>query len=289
MASGPRLIFGCGYLGSRVARRWREAGCPVHVVTRSAERADALRREGYLPIVADVTDRTSLARLPTADSVLFAVGYDRSAGVPIEEVYIDGLRRVLEALPPETGRILYASSSGVYGQRAGEWVDEDSPTAPLRPGGRACLAAERLLYESRFGDRGLVLRLAGLYGPDRIPLRDRVATGEPLPASPDAHLNLIHVDDAAAAVLAADERGRPPRTYCVSDGNPVVRRDYYLHLARLLDAPPPTFEPPPPDSSRAARGLSDKKIRNARLLDELQLSLAYPDYREGLAAIVAAR
>src|SRR5438132_485390 len=117
-----KLIFGCGYLGCRVARRWREAGEDVFVVTRSDERARAFSEEGYHPIVADVLCEPSLAQLPAADTVLYAVGFDRGAGISMHEVFVAGLKSVLDALPAETGNFIYISSTGVYGQTHGENV-----------------------------------------------------------------------------------------------------------------------------------------------------------------------
>jgi nucleoside-diphosphate-sugar epimerase len=133
-----------------------------------------------------------------------------------------------------------------------------------------------------------VLRLAGLYGPGRIPLAADVRHGRPIAAPVQGLLNLIHVDDAAQVVIAADERAVPPRTYVVSDGCPVVRREYYEELARLLGAPRPVFAPAPSDSAAVGRAGSDKRASNARMVGELGVRLAYPTFREALAAIVAA-
>lgn len=282
-----KLIFGCGYLGRRVAALWKAAGSDVHLVTRSPDRAREFATEGYSPIVADITDRASLTNLPSADAVLFAVGFDRAAGRSMHEVYVEGLRAALDALPPDIGRFVYISSTGVYGQTDGDWVDEDSPCRPEREGGRACLAAEELLKGHRLGDRAIVLRLAGIYGPGRIPRREDLLAGRPIAAAENGFLNLIHVDDAARIVLAAEQSARVPRTYVVSDGQPVERRQYYEELARLLGAPSPQFTPPAADSPAAGRAGSDKRIRTDRLRSELSFTLAYPSYREGLAAIVA--
>ena len=99
-------------------------------------------------------------------------------------------------------------------------------------------------------------------------------------------MNLIHVDDAARIVLAAEAWAPLPSLYLVSDGVPALRRDYYGELARLLAAPAPQFETPPADSPAALRASADKRISNAKLLSEVPCPLAYPSYREGLAAIV---
>lgn len=281
-----KLIFGCGYLGRRVAQHWLAAGHTVYAVTRSAEHARQFEQDGLRPIVADVTDPQSLAGLPAAETVLLAVGYDRAAGRSIEEVYVAGLRHVLDRLPEATGRLIYVSSTGVYGPTHGDVFDEESPCEPQRDGGRACLAAERLLAEHPLGGRSIVLRLAGIYGPGRIPLSSQIVAGEPLAVPVDGYLNLIHVEDAAQTVLAAAERATPPRTFVVSDGHPVVRRAYYEELARLLHAPPPRFCEPAADSAALARSRVDKQVSNARMLRELGVPLKYPSYRAGLAAIV---
>jgi len=284
-----KLIVGCGYLGSRVARLWRDAGHEVFVVTRDAEHAGMFSRQGYRPIVADVLRPASLVGLPAVETVLYAVGYDRAAGVSMNEVYAGGLQSVLEALPGEPAKIIYISSTGVYGQSRGETVDEHSLAEPAREGGRACLAAERVLAAHRLGPRGVVLRMAGLYGPGRIPLAGEIRRGRPIAAPPDGFLNLIHLHDAASTVVAADRLAVPPRTYVVSDGHPVERRRYYEELARRLGAPSLSFAAAPVDSAANPRAGSDKRVANARMLGELAVRLAFPSYREGLAAIVAAQ
>lgn len=284
-----KLIFGCGYLGQRVARLWRQRGDAVYAVTRSADKAQALRREGIRPLLADIT-----ASLPEdggfwpaeIDTVLFAVGYDRGSTASIRDVYVGGLARVLDALPGSVERLIYISSIGVYGDAAGQWVDEETPCHPVREGGQASLAAEELLRSHQRGDRSVILRLAGLYGPGRIPRADTLLAGQPIDAPAEGYLNLIHVDDAAAIVLLAESKAPLPRTYVVSDGQPVVRSEYYRELARLLGAPPPQFVAPHPDSPAARRAASNKRASNRRLVAELEPELRYPSYREGLAAIV---
>jgi nucleoside-diphosphate-sugar epimerase len=219
-------------------------------------------------------------------TALFAVGYDRGSTRPIQEVYAGGLMRVLEQCSDSIRRFLYISSTGVYGQAAGEWVDENTPCQPLRDGGKASLAAEEILRGSAFAPKAVVLRLAGIYGPGRIPRAKDLQAGAPIAAPSDGWLNLIHVEDAAEIVLLAAQYAMLAKTYVVSDGQPVLRADYYRELARLLAAPPPQFVSPPADSPAAQRAGSDKRINPARLFAELQPTLRYPSYREGLAAIV---
>lgn len=287
-----KLIFGCGYLGQRVARRWRDAGHEVAIVTRSRERAEQFLRDEFGAIVADVTRPESLGKLPAADTVLFAVGYDRSAGVAgpsIEDVYAGGMRNVLAELPSQPGRFIYISTTGVYGPAGGAWVDEQTPPDPRRDGGRASLAAEQALAANPLGANAVILRLAGIYGPDRVPFLDKLRAGEPIPAPASGYLNLIHVDDAVEVVVAADHLetiDNGPRIFCVSDGQPVERGEYYSEVARQIGGAPPQFVAPDPNSPRAARAESNRRIANDRMLADLRVTLAYPDYRAGLAAIL---
>jgi nucleoside-diphosphate-sugar epimerase len=280
-----KLIIGCGYLGRRVAARWLSAGHEVAGVVRRGEQTGPLTAAGIQPIVADVTRPETLAALPMAETVLFAVGFDGAGGKSRRAVFVDGLRAVLDAIGPQTGRVIFISSTGVYGPALGQWVDEDSPCRPRREAGRVLLEAEQLFLAHPLGRRGIVLRLAGLYGPGRLPRIDALEAAAPLAIAAREPVNLIHVEDAAAAMLAAEARAEPPRTYNVADGHPVERREYLRRLAEVLRLPPPTFCDAPPEA--AARGGDDKRVSNVRLCSELGVEFAYPSYWEGLAGSVA--
>lgn len=280
---GSKLIFGCGYLGARVARLWLAAGEDVYAVTRSHARAEELSRQGVRPLVGDVTTPDELPEFPAAESVLWAVGFDRHSGKTIQQVYVDGLHNVVKRLPSSVSKFIYISSTGVYGQDDGQWVDEDSACQPIRSGGKACLAAEQLVWQHQ---QAIILRLAGIYGPGRIPRRAELQAGQPMAATGSGYLNLIHVDDAAAVVVKAAADAKPPALYVVSDGQPATRRQYYDELARLLHTSPPNFTSPSSDQSDRKRAGTNKRVRNRRMLDELQVRLQHPSFREGLAAII---
>lgn len=285
---GAKLICGCGYLGERVARRWVSQGHEVVATTRSVDRAAELRQLGIRPQVVDITRPFVFPDpLPPIDTVLFAVGFDRSSGQSIREVYAGGLTNLLDALPPSIGRIVYISSTGVYGDATGEWVDESTPCQPRRAGGQACLEAEQILQQHPLGTRGIVLRLAGIYGPGRVPKMSAVRAGEPVESPELGWLNLIYVDDAVSAVLAAEQLRQTPECFNVSDGHPVLRGDFYRELARLLHAPEPRFVSPTPGTGAAERAGSDKRISNARIRQRLQFVPQFPTYREGLRAIAS--
>lgn len=282
-----KLIFGCGYLGRRVAQRWLNDGAEVCAITRSQDRATLLAADGLRTIVADINNPQAFAELPAAETVLVAVGYDRTEGRSIHDVYVGGLRTILNALPEDTGRLIYISSTGVYGQGNDEWVDEQSPCEPTREGGRAALDAEELLRSHALGERAIILRMAGLYGPGRIPRQDDIAAGRPIAVPTGGYLNLIHVDDATDIVLLAERRAEAPTTYVVSDGQPVLRSEYFSDLARLLDAPSPKFSMAPDNSPAAQRAASSKRVCNRRLIEELGARLKYPTCAEGLASALA--
>ncbi len=281
-----KLIFGCGYLGHRVAKLWQARGEEVCVVTRSVDRANQLRDEGLQAVIADVANVDTLINLPPAETVLFAVGFDRTSENTIHQVYADGVKNVLAALPSSSERFIYISTTGVYGSAEGDWVDETTPPNPQRDGGKASLAAEQHL-----GENSIVLRLGGIYGPDRIPYLAKLRAGEPIAAPSEGWLNLIHVDDGAEIVLAAEawaaeSQTTGQHTFCVCDGQPVVRGDYYREVARRIGAEPPQFVAPDPASPAAARAAASRRISNAKLQQQLQYEFTYPSYREGLAAIL---
>ena len=169
--------------------------------------------------------------------------------------------------------------------KGARWVDESSPCQPSRDRAGPCLPPKVRWPRIATVRSGIVLRLAGIYGPGRLPRRAELASGEPLPIAAGEYVNLIHVEDAAAAVLAAEAYAQPPRTYLVSDGHPVERRDYFTELARQFGLPPPSFRDPMPGEAGGRRG-GDKRVSNARMLAELHVKLVYPTYREGLAAAV---
>ena len=271
----PALIVGCGYLGARVGAAWLAAGRPVHALTRS--RGDGLRAQGFVPITGDVLDPASLTGLPAASTILYAVGLDRSAGRSMRDVYVQGLRNVLAALPAG-GRFLYVSSTSVYGQTEGELVDGDSAAEPREENGRIVLETERTLRESR--PDATILRFAGIYGPNRGIRKQSLLKGEPYVGDADKWLNLIHVDDGVRAVLAAERTDASVgRTFAIADDTPVSRRDFYAEFARLLGAPEARFEPAAEPSREANR-----RISNAAAKAALGFEPAFPSYREGLRA-----
>lgn len=282
---GPtRLVVGCGALGARVARRWHAAGDRVWAVTRRPARAAELAATGLEPVLADVTQTAPWwTALPPLDTVLWAVGFDRAAGTSSRDVHVAGLRRLLDGLAaaaPGRTRVVFSSSTGVWGGTDGGLVDETTPPAPVREAGRTLVEAEEMLRAHPAGP-GVALRFAGLYGPGRLPRLDDLLAGRPLAADPDSWLNLVHLDDAARVVCAVAAAAAPGPLYVVSDGRPVRRREWYGRLAALVGAPPPTWDTTAPRDRGA-----DKRVNSALLVRDLGFVPDHPDALAALADLV---
>lgn len=274
------LIIGCGYVGMRAASAWLRQGATVAALTRSPTRGTQWQGLGIVPVIGDVLDVESLKSLPAADLCLYAVAWDRRSGQDQQTVSVDGLRHVLEATRDRVSRLIYVSSTSVYGQDAGEWVDEDSVCEPVRDNGRICLEAEHVVREC-FASRppecsAVVLRSAGIYGPGRLIGRlDQLRAEAPLSVNPKAWLNLIHVEDLVQAILTIGQRTLPSSTYIVSDSCPVRRQEFYETLADLAGTPPPRF------ADGGDRSLN-KRCHSGRIRSELGLEWTYPRFDEGL-------
>ncbi len=255
-------------------------------MTRSEHRFEPFVAAGFQPLQADVTRPETLGQLPIVDTVLFAVGRDRSIDADVFDVYVRGLANTLAALSPKTQQVIYISSTGVYGDFEGGWVDEQAATEPRRDGGRACLQAEQTLQQSEFADRSTVLRLAGIYGPDRVPTRSTVESGNWQKLTSGGYLNLIHVADAAEIVNQFSNLTPAGETVNVSDGHPVLRRDYYAAMAELLGITEIPWQQTQVDPATARSG-ANKRIANDKLQQLLSFEFLFPDYRAGLADAIA--
>lgn len=304
------LVVGCGYIGLPLARLAKAADCRVFVTTRKRERVAELKNFGFIPVRWDVTgpqydlmlslppltksnidECSAIMRqfvesqndpLPNVDVVVYSVGYDRSSGKTIDEVYVQGLAATLCVLPGNP-KIVYASSTGVYGDARGALIDENAPLEPTDPSGEACMNAEKMLH--MIADfQGLdycILRFAGIYGPGRLLNAEPLKKGEPIPADGAAWLNLVHQEDAATALWKAVLDGESGEVYNIADGHPVRRQEFYLKLAELLNAPPPTFAP---ELARRQRG--NRRINADKARWKLGWAPKYQSYVEGLKAII---
>ncbi|HEY4294477.1 NAD-dependent epimerase/dehydratase family protein [Luteibacter sp.] len=267
------LVAGAGDVGTRLARRLVAEGRRVFALRRG----ETAGGDGIAWLRGDLTRPETLAGLPRADAVVFAPAPDARDEAAYRAVFVDGLRHLLEALPSTPERTLFVSSSAVYGEHGGDWVDEATPADPPGFNGRVLLAAERWLASRDVG--GVSLRLAGLYGPGRTQLFERLREGKAaVPRGRQVFANRIHVDDAAAALAFLLDLEAPDAVYVGVDDTPLPIDELYDHLAGLLGAPLPAEGPGP-------AGVGNKRLSNARLR-AAGFRCAWPDARDGYAALL---
>lgn len=281
VASKSLLVVGFGYLGRRVAHAAQGHGFQVAATSRKLEMQQTIESAGCRFVRYDINSDSD--QLPAADAWVWCPGFDRSAGVSVRSAVVDGLRRALDRTERAPRLITFTSTTSVYGQSDGRWVDESSPCEPLTESGNAHREAERAIMEWADAHDSIAvnLRLSGLYGPGRTIRRQAIEAGEPIPCRPESWLNLLHIDDAASACIRA-LRARRSETFCVTDDRPVRRREYYETLARLLGAPAPRFvEPTKPDFS------GDKRVSNRRIKTDLGWQPTYEDFVKGLSTDLA--
>lgn len=278
------LIAGCGYVGSGLARERVARGDDVYGLRRNPVDLPG----GVTPIAADLAVPRSLANLPPAlDVVVYAASPGGRDDAFYRTTYVEGLRNLLAALKQqgqEPRRTIFVSSTAVYGQTRGEWVDEDSETKPSHFSGQRLLEAEALLRES--GLPGLALRLGGIYGPRRTRLIDEVRQGRAaISRNGPRYTNRIHRDDCVGALDHLIELADPADCYLGVDCEPEDEAAVLRWLAGVLGAAPPRESSA--DQRGAQRG-GNKRCRNARLLAS-GYAFRYPGYRDGYAAVLAER
>jgi nucleoside-diphosphate-sugar epimerase len=277
------LIAGCGYVGTALGVRLAGAGHAVWGMRRSADGLPP----GIRHLEADLTAPETLQELPPALDVVFYTAAPNGADdAAYRAIYVDGVRHVLEALARQgqsPGRVLFTSSTAVYAQSAGEWVDETSPTEPRHFTGSRVLVGERLLLNGPFS--ATVLRFGGIYGPGRTSLIDRVRQGlATYRGGPPLYTNRIHRDDCAGALQHLMSLPMPDSLYLAVDHEPADQCDVLRWLAAQTGAPPPYVDASPVSDTRRAR--TNKRCRNAKLLASGYV-FAYPTFREGYAALLA--
>jgi len=279
------LVAGCGYVGCVLGERLAMRGHRVHGMRRDP----AGLPKCVHPIAADLNDPASLARLPVD---LNAVCYTASAGAQTPDAYraayVEGLVNLTDAFRRQgqaIQRVLFASSTGVYHQTGGEWLDEDSPARATSFSSEILLEGEERVLRGPFP--ATVVRFSGIYGPGRTRVIDEVLAGKARRyAERTVYLNHIHRDDAASVLEHLLTLGTARDRYVATDDEPVERSVALRWIAGRLGLPePPLAAPVLGDAPR--RG-ANRRYRNARLR-ATGFSFAYPTYREGYGALIAAR
>ena len=287
--AGRLFCFGLGYSALALARRLGAQGWSIAGTTRSPDTADRLAAEGIEVFLFD-RDRPldDPAGALAGTSHLLTSAPPDGTGDPVLEHHRADIA-ALEGL----AWLGYLSTTGVYGDRGGGWVDEDSALTPTGERGRRRVAAEAAWLDlwERDGLPVHVFRLAGIYGAGRSAL-DTVRDGTARRIDkPDQVFSRIHVDDIAAVLQASMEQPRPGAAYNLCDDEAAPPQEVIAYACELLGREAPPLVPfEAAELSDMARSFyrDNKRVSNARIKDELGVALTYPSYREGLRAILAA-
>lgn len=281
------LLVGCGTLGRQLAARLIAAEHTVFAIKRSPLKSPVM---GLQVVLADITVAEDVKRLPAdVDIVVFILSPSERNEAAYQKVYGRGLRHVLSHFRPAAlstsgvmPRCLLVSSTSVYGQENGQWVDEDSPAQASSFNGKALLQAEQQLWAHCANN--IVVRFSGIYGPGRVSLLRRVREGKPIQYSPPYYSNRIHEEDCLGVLCFLIGRmlsDKPLKNlYLASDSAPVPLADVALSLSELMSCPRP---PAKPEDLTLAK--MNKRCRNDRLL-RLGYVLRYSSYQKGYGKLL---
>lgn len=271
------LINGCGRIGTRLGLTLADRGAQVYGLRRSTTPLP----EPLNTISADVTDERNLtAQLPPAlDLVYVILTPDRYDDAGYRASYVAGTQSIVNALKAsgnQQARLIFVSSTGVYGQNQGEWVDETSPTEPDRFSGKRLLEAEAIA--ARHSGSSISVRFGGIYGPDREALRRRVVNGGACQAKPPLYTNRIHEDDCVGILAHLGALADPAAVYIGVDNAPCSQCEVMDWLAEQLGCP----AVPRAEGHGTTAG---KRCSNRRLLAS-GYQFRFPDYRAGYSALL---
>jgi nucleoside-diphosphate-sugar epimerase len=273
------LCFGLGYSARMLAGRLSDIGWRVTGTSRNPTEPDCLRFERAQPLTPEAFAGVThiLVSIPPGQS-----------GDPTLDLHGDDIAAI-----PGLAWLGYLSTTGVYGDRAGGWVDERSELRRSGPRGRRRVAAEAG-WQALWRRRGVpvhIFRLAGIYGPGRSPFEAlRAGTAKRID-KPGQVFSRIHVEDLTSVLIASIARSRPGAIYNVCDDEPAASEAVIAHAAGLLGLPAPPLVPfDDAELSPMAKSFYDdnKRVSNALIKEEIGVTLRYPNYRAGLAAILAA-
>jgi len=277
------LLAGCGWLGREVAKRLIARGDRVTGLTRTKESASRLRERGIAALDFDLATPGASRLIPGRYDGIVAMqsasGHDEAA---YHRAYLEATRAVLESEGAAGAAFVYVSSTGVFGQTDGSWVDESTPPSPADPTAEVLVEAERLVLDrSWHSSIPRIVRCSGLYGPGRTGTIERVRAGTlALGYGDETWMNFCHRDDAADTVIAALDRGSPGAIYHASDATPATRHDVVAWIAARLALAPPRR---PERSATGGRRGANRRVSAEATRRELLNVLAYPSFREGLA------
>lgn len=280
-------VIGCGYVGMRVAAKLVKQGHQVYGVRRFISDSAPFDSAGIIPLSIDITQPEQLHRLPASVRwVVNAVSSSRRGVDVYRKVYLEATQSLIHYLRnTRIQRYLHVSSTSVYGQTDGSQVDETSERKPISPTNQILIDAEDLLLRAQQEDLfpSIIARVSGIYGPGRGYLfRQYLRNEATMDGEVSRFLNMIHVDDLASALILILEVGRPGQAYNITDNFPVTQHEFLSWLAAELNKPLPPSASPKRHKQRK-RPITNKRVSNQRLLNELGFHFQFPTYREGYA------
>ncbi len=282
------LIIGCGYVGIPLAAELVRLGHEVFGVRRSADADDEMKAAGITPLVADISNRDQLEKLPRDfDWVVNTVSSTQGGAAEYEQVYLNGTRNLIDwigANPPK--KFVYTSSTSVYGQTDGSSVKESSLAEPQSETSKILVQTEKVLIEATQQKQfpAVILRVAGIYGPERGHLFLQYLRNEAkMSGQGERLINMIHRDDLVGAIIAALKSGRAGEIYNAVDDEPVAQIHFFRWLSETLGKYMPPFATEAETAERK-RGLTQKKVSNRKLKMEMGYQFKYPTFRQGYTA-----
>jgi nucleoside-diphosphate-sugar epimerase len=283
------LIIGCGDIGRRIAHIAQSKGESVRALVRTAQSRSELQNLKIDVIQADLDDEIEALDVDDVRIVYLAPP-------PRKGTHEIRMKHLLKALTGNPETFLYLSTTGVYGDCNGQWVDESRPAAPRADRAMRRLDAEQQLISAaaRHGWRYVIMRVAGIYGARRLPLQ-RIKERQPvLRADQAPFTNRIHEDDLAEITLGLLEKGGSGEIYNVTDGHPGTMSDYFMTVARYAGLPePPEIDMRQAESEMSAGMMSylreSRRISNRKMVDLLGEKLRYATLEDGLKAIFGRR
>jgi nucleoside-diphosphate-sugar epimerase len=284
------LIVGCGYVGLALGEELVRQGHSVCGLRRSHRHAPDLKAAGIAPLVADVTVPESFRSLvPGYDWVVYCASASGGGVHEYAQIYLAGIRNLLSWLSAgPLPKLVYTSSTSVFGQTDGSRVDETSPAVPDAPTAKLLVESEATLLQaaSEKGFPAVVLRVAGIYGPGRAYWLDQFRAGTArLEDGGGRILNMIHRHDVVGAIVAALMHSEPGPIYNAVDNEPVTQLVLFQWLSDRLGRPLPLAVTGQLNNS-SKRGITNKQVSNQRLKQELGYRLKFPTFREGYESLL---
>jgi nucleoside-diphosphate-sugar epimerase len=281
------LIVGCGYVGVPLGAELVRIGHEVFGLRRTSAAENELQAVGIQLLLGDVTKPDELENLPREfDWVVNCVAAGGGAE-NYREVYFNGTKNLIEWLAPNPPKkFVYTSSTSVYGQNDGSQVKESSPTEPTAETSKILVETEKVLLDAASQKKfpAVILRVAGIYGPERGHwFKQFLKDAAHIEGDGARFLNMIHRDDLAGCIIAALKNGRAGEIYNAVDDEPVSQLHFFQWLAQAVDKPLPASTPENSGENRR-RGATNKRVSNRKLKMELGHQFKYPNFRIGYSA-----